>query len=205
MIVAVVALVVSIAGGVFTAYNTLISRRSLRWQQNQDAERGEQRVEIHFEHDSIIEPTNDPETWRLGGVDRVCSYRLRVIVVNRSETSVVWIRAVYVDTDCGESCDLIRGDGRPHRLVPGEPLVRSMLIDPAEWDVSWVRAIAHVAPDDWIHSERATVPPALLGRVLVFNTCAAQERLDIVLGHRAAEARSGVASDAKDVRGLHVA
>lgn len=74
MTLAVIALVVSVAGACGAAYNTLTSRRSLRWQQARDAERREQRVDIHFEHASITEPTGEQATWLLGGSENLALY-----------------------------------------------------------------------------------------------------------------------------------
>jgi hypothetical protein len=164
MTLASVALVVSVAVGCVTAYNTLTSRRSLRWQQARDAERREQHVHIHFEHAAMTELTGVQATWLLGGPENLpLYYRLRVVVVNASETSTVWIRSVHIQqADGNTGHDLTDRDAGAHRLEPGEPLVRDIAIDRLGHDFSRVIAKAHVAPNEWIQS----APEELLDDVL---------------------------------------
>ena len=178
MSTAAIALAVSILVGCFSAYGVVTARRALRWQQARDAERREQRVHIHFEHAAIPDPTSEGAAFLIGGPQNLPRhYRLRVVVVNRSETSTVWIRSVHIEQAYGEiGLDLTDRDAGAHRLEPGEPLVRDIAIDRLGRDFSRLIAKVHVAPDEWIESPREELHGDLLKAIGAHNSRGALDR-----------------------------
>ena len=161
-----IALILTGVFGCVTAYNTWTGHRALRWQQRRDQERRERRVEIHFEHASMTEEAGDEATVMLGGRQNLpLYYRLRIVVVNRSETSPVWVRRVTIERAEGDvGYDLTNEeDPGAFRLEPGEPWVRDVAIDRLGPDFSkGVVAKTHLAPDDWVESEAEELMEELL-------------------------------------------
>jgi hypothetical protein len=110
--------------------------------------------------------------WK-GGTDRLpLDYRLRMVVVNSSETSTVWVRAVLVErSDGGAGIDTGVGAAGPVRLEPGEPLVGDLY--PERWELDVAEGFVvkvHVAPDEWITSPVEYLMPELMREVQERNT-----------------------------------
>jgi hypothetical protein len=149
------ALAVSGVAGLGGLWNAL---RLSRWQRQRDHERRETRLHFAFEHSSrrlegphIIASAPDPPP-------PATEYRLRVVVVNVSETSTVWIREVDIEQVRGEEgVNLTYHFDGATRLEPGEPLVLDFFPQRDRIDFSGgVQVNAHLAPNLWItsHAER---------------------------------------------------
>ena len=172
------ALAVSICAGLLSAYNVKTGARQARWQRDRDAERRETRITVAFEHAGTPMPTGETATFLMGGTDRLPhDYRLRMVVVNSSETSTVWVRAVLVELARGSAgIDTGVGAAGPVRLEPGEPLVGDLY--PERWDLDVAEGFVvkvHVAPDEWITSPVEHLMPELMHEVQTRN---ARGRLD---------------------------
>lgn len=172
MTTAQAALLVSGVAAFIALYGATNAHRALRWQRRRDAERREQRVRIHFEHAAIAEPTSEGATFMIGGPQNLpLYYRLRIVVVNASETSAVWIRSVHLEQADGDiGYDLTERDSGAHRLEPGEPLVCDFPIDRQPHDFSRVIVRAHVAPNEWISSEPEAIDQGLLSHIWRHNS-----------------------------------
>jgi hypothetical protein len=156
-----VALAVSGVAGAGSIYNAITGRGMAHWQRARDAERREARITVAFEHSGFyaeVPPNPVPPQPPSG-------YRLRIIVVNSSETSTVWIRRVVVEEAKGDlGMDTSIASDGPVKLQPGEPVTEDVF--PDRWDLNFADGIivkVHLVPDDWQESAVEFLLPELMG------------------------------------------
>jgi hypothetical protein len=155
------ALAVSSIVGIGTIYNSIINRAQALWQRARDAERRETRISVAFEHSGFyVDPAPDPVP-----PQPPADYAFRILVVNSSETSTVWVRRVTVEEAAGDGAmDTDIASCGPVRLEPGEPVIQD--VQPATWPLDFAKGIVvkvHLVPDEWQESAVELLLPELMG------------------------------------------
>ena len=174
MTTAEVALIISIVSGTAGTVGVVNSARALGWQKRRDAERRQTHVTIHFGHAAWRDENIEPGALALlGGHENLpLDYRLEVIVVNESETTPVYVRALHIQQAVGDKgFNVTLDEQHMTRLEPGEPMVREVFLHVVRIDLTaGVIAKAHIAPDEWIDSEPEQLIDHLLEHIAEHNS-----------------------------------
>jgi hypothetical protein len=165
MAVAVLALVVAVAGVAVGAWGVVMSKDALTWQKERDRARLTPAVRIEFEHEGeprggpLYAPADlqDKRPWPL-------SYVLRISVVNQGETTEHVKRLRIEAADQSEGVDLALG-GDDQELRPRARLARTVdLEDVPRWGSGFI-VIVSLAGGEEVKSERERADQDLLDRI----------------------------------------